>query len=229
MVSQQQKRYAFVGLVVVAVVAALLIAYFTASRTGSPLAGGEKTYTVEVKPTDRMRGQTNAPITILEYASMTCPHCAEFQAQTLPMLVTNWIDSGKAKLIFREYPLDGAARMASALARCVPADKFFPFIDLLFKDQAQWIQDFNKDGKIDRSDVIEGLTRMGRFAGMDQAKVESCVDDKTNLAIVDANYAEAQTRYDVDSTPTFIVNGHVHRGEWPYDDMNKYLQSLSNK
>src|SRR5512139_2657733 len=86
---------------------------------GLPTGGGQA---VELKADDMVHGQANAPVTIVEYASMTCPHCAAFNKDVIPQLTKDYIDTGKAKLVFREFPLDGAARMASAVARCFSGD-----------------------------------------------------------------------------------------------------------
>ena len=96
-------------------------------------------------------------------------HCAAFQAQVVPQLKKDYIDTGKVKLVFREYPLDGAARMASAVARCFSGDQYFSFIDLLFANQMNWIKDFDNNQQITKEDIVEGLTQMARQAGIDPA------------------------------------------------------------
>ena len=208
------------------VVIAVLVYLDAAGHKGVSLQSGEGAVSYEIKPTDQVHGSPNAPVTLIEYASMTCPHCAAFQKDVVPQLVADYVDTGKVKLIFREYPLDGAARLASALARCETGDKFFSFIDLLFRNQDKWIHDFNGDQQITREDIVEGLQQMGRFAGMSSEQVESCIENKDNLAIVDANWQEAQTRYGVDSTPTFVIAGQVRKGEMTYDALKKILDPL---
>jgi protein-disulfide isomerase len=160
---------------------------------------------------------------------MTCPHCAAFQREVAPRLVKDYVDTGKVRMIFREYPLDGAARMASAVARCLSGDQYFSFIDLLFKNQMNWIKDFNGNGQLEKEDVLKGLTQMGRIAGLPGDKVKSCGDDPKNLALVDANWMEGQTKYNVNSTPTFIINGTSHSGEIPYPELQKILDPLIKK
>ncbi len=83
-------------------------------------------------PDDRVLGKADAPVTIFEYASLTCPHCADFDEHTLPKLKADWIDTGKARLIFRDFPLDQAAVRAAQLARCAPPEQFYAFVDALF-------------------------------------------------------------------------------------------------
>jgi protein-disulfide isomerase len=198
-------------------------------QSGSALSrvtGGAGT---EIKPTDMVHGSKDAPVTIVEYASMTCPHCAAFQKDVIPLLNKDYVDTGKVKVVFREYPLDGAARMASAVARCLPGDQYFSFIDLLFKNQMNWIKDFDGNGTLNKEDVVEGLTQMGRIAGMSADQVKSCSEDPKNLALVDGNWMEGQTKYNVNSTPTFIINGTSHAGEIPYADLQKILDPLVKK
>jgi len=223
------KQYRTYGAVVAVLIVVAIGAYWFFGRSESPLAAGTGGMNVELKPTDMIHGKPNAPVTIVEYASMTCPHCAAFQKEVIPLLTKDYIDPGKVKLVFREYPLDGAARMASAVARCLSGDQYFSFIDLLFKNQMNWIKDFDGNGQLTKEDVLEGLTQMGRIAGMPGDKVKACAEDPKNLAIVDANWMEGQTKYNVNSTPTFIINGTQHAGEIPYDDLKKILDPLVKK
>ena len=223
------KNYRIYGVVVGVLIVAAIAAYYVYGRAASPLAiiaGGQS---VEIKPTDMVHGSANAPVTMIEYASMTCPHCAAFQKEVIPQLNKDYVDTGKVKVIFREYPLDGAARMASAVARCLSGDQYFSFIDLLFANQMNWIKDFDGNGQLTKEDILEGLTQQGRFAGLSADKVKECADDPKNLALVDANWMEGQTKYNVNSTPTFIIGGTSHAGEIPYDDLKKILDPLVKK
>jgi protein-disulfide isomerase len=219
-----RKYIIYVLAVVVVAAAAGYWVFGRSSNSLASLAGGGQT--VEIKPTDMVHGSANAPVTMVEYASMTCPHCAAFQKEVIPLLNKDYIETGKVKLIFREYPLDGAARMASAVARCFSGDQFFSFIDLVFANQMNWIKDFDNNNQITKEDILEGLTQMGRQAGMSREKVAECADDMKNLQIVDANWQEGQTRYNVNSTPSFIINGVPHAGEIPYDQLKMILDPL---
>jgi protein-disulfide isomerase len=180
----------------------------------------------EIKADDMVRGKADAPVTIIEYASMTCPHCAAFAKTVVPELTKNYVDTGKVKFVFREFPLDGAARMASALARCFSGEQYFSFINLLFANQMEWIKDFDGNGMLSREDILEGLSRMASRAGMPREKAAACISDEKNLAIVDAHWMEAQTRYKVSATPTFIINGTPHVGEISYDELKKIIDPL---
>ena len=107
--------------------------------TPKPASPEEQTRLLAVSPDDRVLGKPDAPITIVEYASLTCPHCAHFDQEVLPKLKEKWIDSGKAKLVFRDFPLDQPALLAATVARCEPADRFYGFVDALFKSQGDCI------------------------------------------------------------------------------------------
>src|SRR5689334_7598397 len=166
------KNYLIYGAIAVVIAAGGTfwgLGYF--GNSGGPLAGLAATsQSVEIKPTDMVHGKPDAKVTIIEYASMTCPHCAAFQKEVVPLLTKDYIDTGKVKLIFREYPLDGAARLASSVARCFSGDQYFSFIDLLFANQMNWIKDFDNNGQLTKEDIVEGLTEMGRQAGMPREK-----------------------------------------------------------
>ena len=190
---------------------------------------GDTQVSMAVKPTDIVRGDPKAPLVMIEYASMTCPHCARFEKDVMPKIVANYINTGKLRYIFREYPLDGAARMASALARCETGDKFYSMIDYLFLNQSQWIHDFNNDGQLSQEDVIQGLVQMGRVSGLSEQQVQACVNDPKNLAIVDANWQEAQNTYNVMSTPTFFLNGTKHVGEWEWGELDGTIKQMLAK
>jgi protein-disulfide isomerase len=207
-----------------------VLALTACGQSSNPISSAASTgQNMDLKSTDMSHGAANAPVTIVEYASMTCPHCAAFQREVVPKLTKDYIDSGKVRMIFREYPLDGAARMASAVARCLSGDQYFSFIDLLFANQMNWIKDFDGNGQLTKEDILTGLEMQGRFAGMSKEKVDACADDKNNLALVDANWMEGRDKYGVNSTPTFFINGVKHEGEIPYDALQKDLDPLVKK
>src|SRR5262249_57342023 len=119
----------------------LIPALVLALLTGGALSGGAalaQGNAPTVSPDDRILGKPDAPITIVEYASLTCPHCAAFERDTLPKLKTQYIDTGKVKLIYRDFPLDSRATLAAMIARCAPRDRYFGFVDAFFRSQDQW-------------------------------------------------------------------------------------------
>jgi protein-disulfide isomerase len=168
-------------------------------------------------PDDAVLGKADAPITIFEFASLTCPHCAEFDAETLPKVKAEWIDTGKAKLVFRDYPLDKYALKAAIVARCAPPDKFFNFIDVLFHTQVSWATAGSDDG------VTQALGKIARLGGIGEDKFDACINDKALNDRILAERLAGQNDYGVDSTPTFFINGKKVVGALPYDDFAKAL------
>src|SRR6201746_421275 len=155
---------------------------------------------------DMAIGPADAAVTITEYASMTCPHCAAFTEQVFPKIKAEFIDSGKIRFVFREFPLDIKAAAGSMLARCIAKDdapKYFAVIDLLFKQQNDWVL----------KNTTETLTRIGKQAGLTQAAVEDCLKDQSLLDKMAADQKFANEVLKVNSTPTFFINGDMIRGE----------------
>jgi protein-disulfide isomerase len=167
---------------------------------------------------DAVLGQATAPVTIFEYASLTCPHCAEFDAETFPKVKEEWIDTGKARLIYRDYPLDQAALKAAVLARCAPPDRFYSFIDVLFHSQTNWAMS---------GDVEQALSRIARLGGISEDKFDACMKDQTLIDRVVAERLVAQKQYDVNSTPTFFINGKKLVGALPYAEFSKALSAAT--
>ncbi len=172
----------------------------------------------QLTPDDRVLGKADAKITIFEFFSLTCPHCAEFSQESFPKLKAEWIDTGKAKLVYRDYPLDKNALKAAMVARCGPPERYPAFVETLFKQQLIWgVQ----------PDPTEALRKIARLGGIGDDQFDKCVnDDATSKAIVGAEY-EAQQKYGVDSTPTFFINGKKLVGALPYPDFVKALESAS--
>ena len=168
---------------------------------------------------DMALGPANAPVTITEYASMTCPHCAAFNEAVFPKIKSEYIDSGKVRYVFREFPLDIKAAAGSMLARCIAKDdsgKYFTVIDLLFKQQNDWVL----------KNTTETLTRIGKQAGLSQQAVEDCLKDQALLDKIAADQKYASEVLKVDSTPTFFINGERIKGETSFEEFDKRIKSL---
>lgn len=183
-------------------------------------AGDARAQAPAVTPEDRVLGKAEAPITIFEYASLTCPHCADFEAQTLPEIKKQWIETGKARLIYRDFPFDQAALHAAVLARCAPPDRFFAFLDVLFKEQADWAA---------AKDPTEALKRIGKLGGVGADQFDACMKDEKLVNRIVAERLAAEKQYGVDSTPTFFINGKKLVGAQPYADFVKALQEALPK
>jgi len=168
---------------------------------------------------DMALGPANASVTITEYASMTCPHCAAFNAQVFPKIKAEYIDTGKVRYIFREFPLDIKAAAGSMLARCIAKDdapKYFAVIDLLFRSQNDWVV----------KNTAETLTRIGKQAGVSQQEVEDCLKDQKLLDKIAADQKYASDVLKVDSTPTFFINGERIKGEASIEEFEKKINPL---
>ena len=164
-------------------------------------------------------GPANATVTITEYASMTCPHCANFNETVFPKIKSEYIDSGKIRYVFREFPLDIKAAAGSMLARCIAKDdapKYFAVIDLLFKQQSEWVV----------KNTTETLTRIGKQAGLTQQAVEDCLKDQTLLDKIAADQKFANEVLKVNSTPTFFINGEMVKGETSFEEFDKKIKAL---
>jgi protein-disulfide isomerase len=179
------------------------------------VAMGVRADTVALAPDDHVLGKPDAPITIVEYASLTCPHCAEFDRDTLPKIKEKWIDTGKAKLVFRDFPLDGLALRAAVVARCAPPDRYFGYIDILFHSQRNWAT---------ANDPIQALSRIARLGGMSDQQFQSCINNAELQRAVAASRQTAEKEYGVESTPTFFINGTMMKaGARPFEEFDQAL------
>jgi protein-disulfide isomerase len=168
-------------------------------------------------------GAANAPVTIIEYASMTCPHCASFAENTFPELKKRYIDTGKVRFIFREFPLDPLAAAGFMLARCAAkdgsADKYFAMIDVLFQQQSKWAV----------RKPIPPLLAIAKQAGFTEASFEACLSNQSLLDGIEKVRSQAADKFGVTSTPTFFINGKIERGALTIEQMaekiDPYLKS----
>lgn len=166
---------------------------------------------------DVVLGDPDAPVTVIEYASMTCSHCAAFHTGTLPQLKEQYIDTGKVKFILREFPLDNLAGAASMLARCVDQDKFYPFVDMLFEKQQQWAR---------ADDPVQELRQVSKLAGFTEERFNQCVTDQDALEYIQQVRAEGDQKYDIQATPTLIINGQKLEGAQPIERLQAVIDPL---
>ena len=167
---------------------------------------------------DMALGPAKAPVTITEYASMSCPHCAAFEENVFPMLRSKYIDTGKVRLVFREFPIDIKAAAASMLARCIANDdagKFFGAIDTLFKQQDRLM-----------TDTKDTLKLIGKQGGLSEQAVETCAKDQTLLDKLSADQKFAYEVLKVDATPTFFINGERLKGAMSFEELDEKIKSL---
>ncbi|MFL6688645.1 MAG: thioredoxin domain-containing protein, partial [Alphaproteobacteria bacterium] len=169
---RNQLIYGIVGIAVIAVLIAAYFAFYGGSSSSDDSADANGGVKVTVTANDRTLGSPKAPIQIVEYAAPICPHCAHFNEAFFPQLKANYIDTGKVYYIFRVFPLQSADLAAEAMARCLPANNYFQFIDLLFRNQPKW------DPENGVQDVHGGLVQMGRIAGLSAEQVDRCIGDQ---------------------------------------------------
>lgn len=144
---------------------------------------------------ERSLGDANAPVTVYEYASMTCGHCAAFHETVFPHVKSELIDTGKIRFVYRDFPLNAAAAKAAALARCMPEQRFFPFVSSIFKTQQTWASNENYE---------QNLIKLAALAGVDQDRAQACLNDKVLETKIMSLMQEANTKYNVNSTPSFV-------------------------
>lgn len=161
-------------------------------------------------------GADDAPVTVIEYASFTCPHCATFHNGPLQQMKADYVDTGKVRFVYRDVYFDRYGLWAAMIARCEPS-KFFGVTDLLYQQQSQWIAGGN-----DPAQIAENLRRIGRVAGLDNDQLEACLADNDTAQAMVAWYQTNAEADDVNSTPTLIINGEKH-GNMSYADLSAIL------
>jgi protein-disulfide isomerase len=165
---------------------------------------------------DIVMGSPTAPVTIIEYASMTCPHCAHFAVETFPQLKEKYIDTGKVKYIMREYPLDNLALAAFMLARCAGPDKYYPLIETLFAEQRKWAV----------REPLPPLLGIAKQAGFTQDSFDKCIADKDLAGKIQQVRNRGQQKFKVEATPTFYINGERYAGALAIEDLDKAIAPL---
>ena len=161
--------------------------------------------------TPRSIGLPTAPVTAIEYFSLTCTHCAHFANVTMPRVKPNLVDSGKLQIIYRDFPLDAVALMAAQVARSLPAAQYYPFIEALFASQDDWAFTPGIDYK-------EAIFKYAALAGMARQSYDAALDNDVLGAFILKEQKQGEKTYGVNSTPTFIINGKVMPGALEYDD-----------
>lgn len=170
----------------------------------NPLVGSAEAQQAEIDTSiivEMVQGAEDAPVEVIEYASYTCPHCAAFHEGPYKKLKADFIDTGKVRFIYREVYFDRYGLWASMVARCAGPEKFFGISDLIYKGQAEWSRAGGP------AEIAEELRKIGRLAGIENDKLEACLGDATKAQTLVAWYQEHATRDDINSTPSFMING----------------------
>ena len=165
---------------------------------------------------DMVQGAEDAPITVIEYASFTCPHCARFHSDVYKLLRKNYIDTGKVKFIFREVYFDKYGMWASMIARCSGPDRFFGMTDLILNSQSTWAR------AGDDLAIVEALRKIGRLSGMQDAALDSCLQDGEKIRALVGWYKENAQRDGIQSTPSFLIDGQPYKN-MDYKEFAKIL------
>ena len=165
---------------------------------------------------DMALGPSDAPVTVVEYASLTCPHCAYFNKEVFPKIKSAYVDTGKIRYVFREFPRDIKDAAGAMLARSIARDdcgKYFAIIDLLFRQQDQLLEQ-----------TTETLTRVGKQAGLSQQAIENCLRDQTMLDKLTASRKFAIEVLRIPGTPTFFINGAMLEGVPSFEELEKQIR-----
>lgn len=197
---------------------AALLAFGSFGLAAAP-AAAQGTYDVAelMKPgalADMALGKADAPVTVVEYSSMTCGHCANFHKSVFPYLKEKYIDTGKVYFVHREFPLDPLAAAASMLVRCSPQDKYFDMLSLFFEQQTTWVRTDNP---------VDALSKLTRQVGFTQESFKACLTNQKLLDDISAMRERAADKFRVDGTPAFFVNGRAQKGLSTKEELDKAL------
>lgn len=168
---------------------------------------------------EHVMGDPAAKVALIEYASLTCPHCAHFEKEILPKIVEKYISTGKVKLIYRDYPLDAVALHAAQIAQCMPEDRYFPFIKTLFESQEGWLKS---------ADPEAALQQYAKLAGLTGERITSCLADKKLENALVKRRMEAEQQFKVNATPTFVIDygKEVISGAGSFEEFDAVLQKF---
>ena len=166
---------------------------------------------------DIVMGDENAPVTMVEYASFTCPHCRRFAEDVLPTIKAEYVDTGKVRFIYREVYFDRYGLWASMIARCAGTDRYMAVADMIFAKQSEWTQG-------EPAEVADNLRRLGLSAGLTQEELDACLSDGATAEALVANYEANAEEDDIRATPTFVINGETV-SNMPLEEMRKALDT----
>ena len=165
-------------------------------------------------------GNADAPVTIIEFASLGCPHCANFHHDTYPQIKKDYIDTGKAKLVFTDFPLGTPALAAAMIARCSGPQRYMGYIDIFFRAQAQWSRADNP---------LNALKKIARFGGMSNADADACLAQQNLIDHIQSTARKASEEHKINSTPSFLVNGTKVSGAQSYNEFRTVIDAALKK
>jgi protein-disulfide isomerase len=177
-------------------------------------AGAQQTHAI----VENVMGSPDAPVTVIEYAMFTCPHCAAFHKDVLPQLKENYIDTGKVRLVFREVYFNRPSLWAAMIARCAPADRYFGVVDLLFDTQRDWASADSDEA------LVAKLYGVGRQAGLTDDEMQACLTDRGFAEALVADFQKNAEADGIEATPSFVIDGETLTN-MPYDDFAERLDA----
>lgn len=160
-------------------------------------------------------GKADAPVTIYEYSSLTCPHCAAFHKDTLPALKEKYIDTGKVRLVYHDFPLGNLALAGSMLARCAGPEKYSNLVEIMFQTQATWSRSQNP---------MAELEKLGRLGGMSPDDLQTCLSNEDLAKTLQGRAQEASSKYEINSTPSFRIGDQIIRGNVDVETFEKIIE-----
>jgi len=180
---------------------------------------------------DMVIGNPDAPVTLIEYASLTCPHCAEFENNTWPRLKREYIDTGLVRFIYRDFPLDNFAFMAAVIARCAGPERFFSFIEVFFAQQETWtrVPSSARTQQDQGQAIIGNLRQLARLGGMSDSQFDQCQANREIQNVVLGHRMRGQNEMQVQGTPTFFINGNRHNGGYSFEALDQILRPLTRR
>ena len=177
---------------------------------------------LDVKKDDFFIGNEDAPVTIIEYASLSCSHCADFHINKLPTLIEEYVNSGKVKIVFRHFPFNYPALLGSMVLHCVPNDVRFDYTEALYFLQKKWVVKENKKTK-------QELFKIMQSGGMTKDKFDECISNTEIENSIIQKLVAVQNEYEINSTPSFLINGQLLEGNKPIDSFRKIIESELQK
>ncbi len=172
----------------------------------------------EVEVVEMVLGNPDATVTLTEYASFTCPHCAKFHTDVMPSLKSDYIDTGKIKFVYREVYFDRLGLWGGMLARCGGPEKYFGIVDMIYKRQSEWTQGAGG------AEIAENLYKIGRIAGLKNEDMVACMQNQDMAKAMVADFQKNAEADGINSTPTLMINGVTH-GNQSYSALKKLLNA----
>jgi len=193
----------------------VIVAAFAAALAGPAAAQDSEPLQVVV-------GAEDAPVTVVEYMSLTCPHCANFHTTTLPDVMKNYVDTGKVRMVFRDFPLDAVAYRAAIVTHCMAEagpKRYYGFVQILFQQQQRWATS---------RDPLGEIAKLARIGGMSQERFDACLTNEDYGRRVIQSYQQGEAEFGIRSTPSFVVNGRTVAGGMSFSEFERLVDPLIN-